>query len=113
MGGTPPGILGRRRVRAIHLASLDKTRPVLVLTREPALGRLRTVTVAAITSTIRGLATEVPVGPSNGLVHPSVVNLDNVFTIDQRSLGRRVGYLLDDQESALFRAVINAFDLDD
>ena len=100
-------------MRAIHLASLDKTRPVLVLTREPALGRLRTITVAAIISTIRGLATEVPVGPSNGLVHPSVVNLDNVFTIDQRSLGRRVGYLLDDQEPALFRAVINAFDLDD
>ena len=113
LGGTPPGILGRRRVRAIHLASLDKTRPVLVLTREPALGRLRTITVAAIISTIRGLATEVPVGPSNGLDHPSVVNLDNVFTIDQRSLGRRVGYLLDDQEPALFRAVINAFDLDD
>jgi mRNA interferase MazF len=100
-------------VRAIHLASLDKNRPVLVLTREPALGRLRTVTVAAITSTIRGLATEVPVGPSNGLDHPAVVNLDNVFTIDQRSLGRRVGHLLDDQEPALFRAVINAFDLDD
>jgi len=38
----------------------------------------------------------------------SVVNLDNVFTIDQRSLGRRVGHVLGDQKSALFRAVINA-----
>lgn len=55
-----------------------------------------------------GLATEVPVGPSNGLDDTSVVNLDNVFTIDQRDLGRRVGHVLGDQKSALFRAVINA-----
>ena len=99
-------------MRPIHLASLDKTRPVLVLTRDIAVGRLRTVTVAAITSTIRGLATEVPVGPDNGLDHDSVVNLDNVFTIDHRSLGRRVGFLSDSQEPALAEAVINAFDLD-
>jgi mRNA interferase MazF len=100
-------------VRAIHLAALDKTRPVLVLTREIAVGSLRTVTVAAITSTIRGLATEVPVGPDNGLDHASAVNLDNVFTIDRRALGRRVGFLLDRQEVDLHRAVVAAFDLND
>jgi len=59
-----------------------------------------------------GLATELPVGPANGLDHDSVINLDNVFTVDQGSLGRRVGFLLDDQEPALAEAVINAFDLD-
>lgn len=99
-------------MRPIQLAALDKTRPVLVLTRDVAIGRLRTVTVAAITSTIRGLATEVPVGPANGLDHDSVVNLDNVFTIDHGRLGRLVGFLLDSQEPALSEAVINAFDLD-
>lgn len=99
-------------MRPIHLAALDKTRPVLVLTRDIAIGRLRTVTVAAITSTIRDLATEVRVGPQNGLDHDSVVNLDNIFTIDHHSLGRRGGFLLDDQETALSAAVINAFDLD-
>ena len=99
-------------MRPIHLAELDKTRPVLVLTRDVAIGRLRTVTVAAITSTIRGLGTELPVGRANGLDHDSVVNLDNVFTVDYRSLGRRVGFLLDDQEPALAEAIINAFDLD-
>ena len=100
-------------MRPIHLAALDKTRPVLILTREIAIGRLRTVTVAAITSTIRGLATEVTVGPDNGLDHASAVNLDNVFTIDHRALGRRVGFLLDHQEADLHRAVVSAFDLDD
>ena len=51
-------------------------------------------------------------GPANGLDHDSVVNLDNVFTVDHRSLGRRVGFLLDHQEPALAEAIINAFDLD-
>ena len=100
-------------MRPIHLATLDKTRPVLVLTRDVAIGRLRTVTVAAITSTIHGLATEVPVGAANGLDHDSAVNLDNIFTVDYRSLGRRVGFLLESQEGALRDAVANAFDLDD
>lgn len=113
MGFPRAGFRGNRRVRPIHLAALDKTRPVLVLTREVAIGRLRTVTVAAITSTIRGLATEVPVGPENGLDHASVVNLDSVFTIDRRALGRRIGLLLDHQEGDLHRAVVSAFDLDD
>lgn len=71
------------------------------------------MTVAAITSTIRGLAIEVHIGPENGLDHASVVNLDNVFTIDHRSLGRRIGFLLDHQEGELHRAVVSAFDLDD
>jgi mRNA interferase MazF len=100
-------------MRAIHLASLDKTRPVLLLTREIAVGRLRTVTVAAVTSTVRGLATEVAVGPANGLDHASVVNLDNVFTIDHRALGRRIGFLFDHQEPNLHQAIVSAFDLDD
>ena len=100
-------------MRPIHLADLDKTRPVLILTRDVAIGRLRTVTVASITSTVRGLATEVRVGEANGLDHESVVDVDNIFTIDHRSLGRRIGFLLDGQESALFEALINAFDLDD
>jgi len=53
------------------------------------------------------------VGPSNGQDQPVGGHLDNVFTIDRPQPRRRVGYLLDDQESALFRAVINAFELDD
>jgi len=50
-------------MRPIHSARLDKTRPVLVLTREVVRPHLGRVTVAPITSTVRGLSTEVPVGP--------------------------------------------------
>lgn len=54
-------------MRPIHTAQLDKRRPVLVLTREIARQVLTNVTVAPITSQIRGLAVEVPIGPRNGL----------------------------------------------
>jgi len=53
-------------MRPIYAAHLDKTRPVLILTREVVRPHLSRVTVAPITSTIRGLSTEVPVGAANG-----------------------------------------------
>ena len=99
-------------MRAIHLARLDKTRPVLILTREAASGA-RDVTVAGITSTIRGVATEVPVGKANGLDHDCVVNLDDVQTIRRDDLRHFLGYLDAKQEPDLRRALIRAFDLDD
>src|SRR3954454_23790978 len=100
-------------MRPIHLASLDKIRPALILTRDLAVGRHRTVTVAAITSRVHGLATGVIVGAMNGLDHESAVNMDNIFTIDYSALGRRLGLLLDTQETALRNALSHAFDLDD
>lgn len=98
-------------MRPIHLASMDKTRPVLVLTREPVRPFLRHVTVAPITSRVRGLMTEVPVGPENGLDQSCVVSCDNVTTIAVELLGREVGVLLPSQERLLARALVGAFDL--
>ena len=99
-------------MRPIHTARLDKTRPVLVLTREVVRPHLSRVTVAPITSTVRGLSTEVSVGPRNGLDHPSVVSCDNIVTIPVDTLGRQVGFLLADQEEDLTAAIRAAFDLD-
>jgi mRNA interferase MazF len=99
-------------MRPIHLAHLDKARPVLVLTREVVRPHLSTVTVAPITSTIRGLSTEVPVGAPNGLEQRSVVACDHVTTIPKRLLGSQIGLLLDRQESLLCEAIRAAFDLD-
>jgi mRNA interferase MazF len=99
-------------MRPIHVARLDKLRPVLVLTRELVRPHMTTVTVAPITTTIRGLSTEVPVGPGNGLEAPSVVSCDNVTTIPKSALGDQVGILLDGQEQSLSSAVRAAFDLD-
>ncbi|TFV63842.1 type II toxin-antitoxin system PemK/MazF family toxin [Geodermatophilus sp. DF01-2] len=98
-------------MRPIHAAHLDKARPVLVLTRELVRPRLSRVTVAPITSTIRGLSTEVPVGAANGLDHRSVVSCDSVTTVPSSALGRQIGFLLPDQEEALTEAIHAAFDL--
>jgi mRNA interferase MazF len=99
-------------VRPIYTARLDKKRPVLVLTRELVRPHLANVTVAPITTTIRGLSTEVPVGSLNGLVRRSVVSCDNIVTIPASALDRQIGYLLPAQETALTAAIHAAFDLD-
>ena len=99
-------------MRPIHLAKLDKTRPVLVLTRELVRPHLTRVTVAPIIATIRGLSSEVSVGSRNGLDKDSVVSVDNVVTIPVTALGHQIGFLLPDQEPDLAEAIRNGFDLE-
>ena len=66
---------------------------MLVLTRSSALPYLSRATVAPITSTIRGVPSEVVLGPDDGMKQPCAVNLHNVITVSQENLGRRVGEL--------------------
>lgn len=99
-------------MREICLARLDKTRPVVILTRSAARAAMSKVTIAPITSTVKGLSSEVPVGPANGLDHDCAIALDNVVTVPATALGRTVGHLSDRQEVALARAVVLAYDLD-
>lgn len=99
-------------MRAIHLVRLDKVRPALVLTRAIAVPHLNGITVAPITTTIRGLATEVRVGPRNNLDHDCVVHCDSIQTIPRANLLSPIGLFLADQEDDLARALRAAFDLD-
>ena len=99
-------------LRSIHLATLDKRRPVLLLTRGWLVPQLTAVVVAPIGTTIRGLRTEVRVGPANGLDHDSVVQLDATSRILRENLGPAIGYLLAGQEADLTAAVVAAFDLE-
>ncbi len=75
----------------VWLAQLDKVRPLVVLTRDPLGGLLNAVIAAPVTSTIRGLSTEVRVGPEDGVRRESVANLDNVQLVARSRLIRRVG----------------------
>ena len=101
-------------VRAIHLAKLDKVRPVLILTRDIVRPHLRRVTVAPITSTVRGLSTEVPLTPAhNGVDHECVVSCDNIVTIPTSALLQQIGQLRPDQEGVLAAAIMAACDLGD
>jgi mRNA interferase MazF len=99
-------------MRPIHAAQLDKARPVVVLTRDLVRPHMARVTVAPITTTVRGLSTEVPVGPANGLDHACVVSCDNIVTVPKSALGRQLGYLLPAQEATLTAAIRAAFDFD-
>jgi mRNA interferase MazF len=99
-------------MRPIHRARLDKSRPVLVLTRELVRPYLNTVTVAPITTTVRGLSTEVALGTANGLENQCVVACDHITTIPVATLGEQIGRLLDHQDPELRNAIRAAFDLD-
>ena len=83
----------------------DKRRPVLVLTRQEVLPLLHTAMVAPVTSTIRGLPSEVPVGVEEGLKHPSAINLDHIQTVEQHRLQRYVGSLSEAKMHEVCRAL--------
>ena len=85
--------IARGDVRLYNFAPPDKNRPVVVLTRDSAIAYLATVTVAPITSTIRGVPSEVLLNDEDGMKAPCAVNLHNPVTVTQERLGRRVAHL--------------------
>jgi mRNA interferase MazF len=87
------GRVARGDIRWYEFAPPDKKRPVLVLTRDSAIVYLTTVTVAPITSTIRGVPSEVALNEEDGMKAPCAVNLHNTVTVSQNRLGRRLGHL--------------------
>ncbi len=71
-----------------------KRRPVLILTRPEVIDVRELVTVAEVTTTVRGLAVEVPVEATEvSLAERSVVNCDGLHTVRRSSLVRRAGRL--------------------
>jgi len=87
------GAIGRGEVRLYQFRRPDKQRPVVVLTRESAIGYLSALTVAPITSTIRGVPSEVLLTEQDGMKTRCAVNLHNVVTVSKAHLGRRVAIL--------------------
>ena len=87
------GGIARGDIRLYQFAPPNKQRPVVVLTRDSAIGHLSTVTVAPITSAIRGVPSEVLLGEEDGMKAPCAVNLHNAVTVSQKRLGRRVTQL--------------------
>jgi mRNA interferase MazF len=62
----------------------------VILTRDSIIDRLSRITVAPVTSTIRGVASEVALGPDNGMKDACVINLHNIMTVPKAGLGRLV-----------------------
>lgn len=85
--------LERGEVRLFRFTRPDKQRPVLILTRRSALQYLSRVTVAPITSTIRGVPSEVLLGREDGMKQECCVNLHNLVTVSQEQVGKRLAQL--------------------
>jgi mRNA interferase MazF len=87
------GGLARGDVRLYQFAPPDKRRPVVVLTRDSAIHYLTAVTVAPITSTIRGVPSEVLLDEEDGMKGRCAVNLHHAVTVAHERLGKRVARL--------------------
>jgi mRNA interferase MazF len=86
-------------------------RPVVVLSRDAAIPRLRRVLVAPCTTTIRGLASEVVLEPdSDPVPRRSAVNLDSVESVSVAVLVSRLGRLADTRMSEICGALEVAVD---
>lgn len=85
--------IARGDVCLYRFARPDKQRPVVILTRDSAIRYLATVTVAPVTSTVRGVPSEVLLDEADGMKNRCAVNLHNAVTVSQQHLGRRVARL--------------------
>jgi mRNA interferase MazF len=92
------------------LAELDKIRPVVVMTRDPMGRLLNAVLVAPVTSTARGVSTEVRVGAPDGIRRPSVANVDHLQLVARDRLVRQVGRARPTTMAALCSALSIAVD---
>lgn len=94
------------------LGSPAGRRPVCVLTRDAAIEVLSALTCAPITRTIRGIPSEVEIGPTEGLPEPSVISCDNLITVPAAVLDPApVGRLELDARVRLDRALRYALDI--
>jgi mRNA interferase MazF len=87
-------------------------RPVLLLSRDEAYRKRRSVAIAPITTRVRNIPVEVPLGPEDGLHRPSVVNLDEINTVRISILDRSLATLSPQKMDAVNHAIRFALDLD-
>jgi len=79
-------VVARSEIYWADLGPPAGRRPVCVLTRDMAIGVLVSVTCAPITRTVRGIRSEVKVGPAHGLPEVSAISCDNLLTLPQAVL---------------------------
>jgi mRNA interferase MazF len=101
----------RGEVRWYQFAPPDKKRPVVVLTRNAVIGCLGEVTVAPVTSTIRGIPSEVPLSEKDGMRKPCAINCDHLQTVHKSKLGPVISVLPPGRMAEVRRALLFALEL--
>jgi mRNA interferase MazF len=71
----------------------EKGRPFLVLSRNAAIEVMARVLVAPVTTRVRGIPTELALGPEEGLPRESAASFDNLQPFPKAMLVRRLGRL--------------------
>jgi mRNA interferase MazF len=98
----------RGEVRWYRFDAPDKRRPVVVLTRDSVLEYLGEATIAPITSTIRGIPSEVLLTPEDGLPRDCAVNLDHVQTVSAARVGTLISALTSERMGEIRAALLFA-----
>jgi mRNA interferase MazF len=65
-------------------------RPFLVMTRAAAIPVLRNVVAAPVTRTVRGIPTELPLGPEDGMPEECAASFDNLRVVPKACLAARI-----------------------
>ncbi|MGH9209590.1 MAG: type II toxin-antitoxin system PemK/MazF family toxin [Acidimicrobiales bacterium] len=86
----------------------ERPRPVVVLTRDRAIAAMERVLVAPLTTTVRGVPTEVPLGRRDGLPTACVVSLDDLAPIAKDYLVECITSLSADRTEEIGRALRRA-----
>ena len=82
--------MDRGEVWWARLAPPIGTRPVLLLSRSRAYRVRQSISLALITTTIRNIPVEVPLGPEDGMPQPCVVNCDDVHTVEMSLIDNQI-----------------------
>ncbi|HEX5137022.1 MAG TPA: type II toxin-antitoxin system PemK/MazF family toxin [Planctomycetota bacterium] len=88
-------------------------RPVVLLSRDEAYSVRELVTIAPVTTRVRGLAVEVPLGREDGMPKACAANLDTITTVPKAALKDRITYLRAAKRRALDDAIRFALALDE
>ena len=80
-------------------------RPVLLLSRDDAYSYLNKYVAIEITTTVRGIPVEVPLGSKEGLPQMCAANCDNLRTVSRSWLVRKLGTLRRERRQEVKRAV--------
>ncbi len=86
-------------------------RPVVLVSRDSAYAVRASITVVEVSTTIRGIPSEVPLGAGDGMKRKCVANADNLLTIPKRWLETRHGQLRPEKLEDLDRALRFALSL--
>jgi mRNA interferase MazF len=95
----------RGEVRWYSFKLPDKRRPVLILTRNTALGFLTSVSVAPITRTVRDIPSEVYLDGGDGLPGACAANFDNIVTVQKSNVGGLITTLSQERMMEAERAI--------